>query len=114
MRISDWSADVCSSDLSNLPGITMRPVSSCVPIPVTVDRVRSLTVRAPRLPSLSTVVRSVAGLRGTLPIAAPLALSIDRNSVLAGKRVVVLVDFGVILLLTKQTVIRYINQAFIK
>src|SRR3546814_13899840 len=84
MRISDWSSDVCSSDLGILP---LR--SGLVPWPPEVDRVlgdegpvavqddrRQLPVFIPSEPQPN----DMAGL--------------DRKSVVSGKRVAVRVDLG--------------------
>src|SRR3546814_6585237 len=46
MRISDWSSDVCSSDLRSAAGFPRRFVRSSMPLPL------SFAKELPRMPSL--------------------------------------------------------------
>src|SRR3546814_2090756 len=74
MRISDWSSDVCSSDLRPIPALPSTPISA-------VDTL-STPKRMPR--SISH-----ASARGTGPAAGR-----DRKSDVEGKSVSVRVDLG--------------------
>src|SRR3546814_7782941 len=58
MRISDWSSDVCSSDLSSTPGIT--PAMNSLPTEVSVAAAYTTItidggIRIPRVPALQTI-----------------------------------------------------------
>src|SRR3546814_15852236 len=77
MRISDWSSDVCSSDLSSLsPSPAPRP-----PLPPSTSSARSARPATPSpAPDRS---------RPSAP-----ATSSDRKNVVEGKRVAVRVDLG--------------------
>src|SRR3546814_18376671 len=76
MRISDWSSDVCSSDLSAL-----RPRGRCV---------RVLPVRVGSLEESDLVMNVLADSTQCL-VTSP---EVDRKSVVSGKSVSVRVDLG--------------------
>src|SRR3546814_15027969 len=86
MRISDWSSDVCSSDLATRSTIAQpqqKPITPTLPLP---SRMRS----APP----SATVSAVSAPRSDLPIISRALSSSDRKSVVQGKSVSVRVELG--------------------
>src|SRR3546814_7630594 len=59
MRISDWSSDVCSSDLEQLPGNMFVPISALKPIMADLLR-EGRSAKAPR-PWLGLYAQEVGG-----------------------------------------------------
>src|SRR3546814_18975243 len=117
MRISDWSSDVCSSDLSRCASWSCR-LSVCVltttrslfrtacssagtryaidfPVPVPAS-----TARCPPCPNCSTTARAIVTCEGRDSYVGSRSgrssalLNTDRKSDVEGKRVSVLVDLG--------------------
>src|SRR3546814_15144379 len=98
MRISDWSSDVCSSDLS-----AVRCSKSRIAMPATkiVASSTLMTLNAPRMENTTA-----GALRMMLPTPPPMLTSsedmVDRTSVAEGTSVSVRVDLGGRRILTKQ------------
>src|SRR3546814_20567576 len=103
MRISDWSSDVCSSDLSP-PGCPPRcgPARRPSPAPLTAGVLPELEppLPAPPHPALLALV----WLRQR---PAPARRREDRKSVVKGKRVSVRVDLGGRRLIKKKTHVKH-------
>src|SRR3546814_15134062 len=95
MRISDWSSDVCSSDLSNGGPTALRPCTS----PGSIDhehRSPQYTKTVRRLHRPGQCVLEVSRRQADGP-AGPFGLrqtNLDRTSVVSGKSVSVRVDQG--------------------
>src|SRR3546814_12046834 len=90
MRISDWSSDVCSSDLKNRRSQLRRPR-------VQIQKLlrRSIaTLATPSMPGRITACRSPASSASTRKRFWPSTLEVDRKSVVEGKSVSVRVDLG--------------------
>src|SRR3546814_18961927 len=87
MRISDWSSDVCSSDLSRMAAIA--PVASGTS--ASVLKAAAPCQRAKRRPEDGVLVDSVMGV---LRACGKRSLYADRNSVVQGKSVSVRGDLG--------------------
>src|SRR3546814_13989331 len=93
MRISDWSSDVCSSDLTNLivPHPRIRGQRAAMTAISLSQRLDEYFV--PLLAKLSGLMRSRRRWRVPLLLIAGL-IFLDRKSVVEGKRVSVRVDLG--------------------
>src|SRR3546814_12975909 len=101
MRISDWSSDVCSSDLSTIAQAVIAQLLEHTSRPVTVldgDEVRkhlsrglgfSREDRAANVTRIGYVASEIVR-HGGIAVCAP----IERKSVVAGKSVSVRVDLG--------------------
>src|SRR3546814_11500876 len=85
MRISDWSSDVCSSDLATLRGEAIVRVANM--FGVTAGAMKGVTRHAPVVAARKYFMREMhdAGLSSG---------TIDRKSVVSGKSVSVRVDLG--------------------
>src|SRR3546814_11758143 len=100
MRISDWSSDVCSSDLFGIGGaiaavptfLTLERVTS--PVVATLVILVPITLQSGYTANNALVKAELfpAHIRG-LGVALPYAIG-DRKSVVSGKRVSVRVDLG--------------------
>src|SRR3546814_16583444 len=105
MRISDWSSDVCSSDLNAATKPTaIIAVSSELSCARAFHRSRTVA------PSIVVMARknenSAAVLRSTPSNSAPRMVAPDRRSVVQGKSVSVRVDLGGRRLIKKKTQVR--------
>src|SRR3546814_16712721 len=92
MRISDWSSDVCSSDLIALPLIGAYQAANALTAAGLV-----IATGGEAAPTLANLAR-LQPVRGRLER----AVIADRKSVVSGKRVSVRVDLGGSRLLTKK------------
>src|SRR3546814_19588203 len=88
MRISDWSSDVCSSDLVKRDAIALLHPARFERIGKAADLAVELAVG-----QLAACLRGIVGLPDDRNIVAALR-QIDRKSVVSGKRVSVRVDLG--------------------
>src|SRR3546814_3409292 len=61
MRISDWSSDVCSSDLRNAFTVDCLIDSTCLPAPVRIPRAESVHVMVADVDDLGEWLRSLGG-----------------------------------------------------
>src|SRR3546814_20269780 len=105
MRISDWSSDVCSSDLSHavLPDMLARGDGAIVVV-------NGLTASV-TMPGMSGVGPAMAAARNYIfPLNAAVAPKGDRTSVVKGKSVSVCVDIGGGRIITKKKESRNIGQ----
>src|SRR3546814_17055115 len=93
MRISDWSSDVCSSDLSRMPRSAtpsvlagqMSMIASKIAQPATTRSARSW-------PMHGRPERSASDMRDSIVLTS--RIESDRKSVVSGKRVSGCVDLG--------------------
>src|SRR3546814_19701042 len=95
MRISDWSSDVCSSDLMLQHGVELRLEAFAVPVALARAQARLLAQEAP-LPVGKEAAGDDRG--GVGPVLEQQAVALvqagDRKSVVKGKSVAVRVDLG--------------------
>src|SRR3546814_12557861 len=101
MRISDWSSDVCSSDLETIQAQSKREIMSVL-VHLTQSEIRALVRRAAHakgryLATLMELPRSLSSRR----------TAVDRKSVLSGKSVSVRVDLGGTRIIKHKTRITY-------
>src|SRR3546814_17052307 len=90
MRISDWSADVCSSDLNLIAAILLSAA-----ILIGWNFIADKYFPTPAKPDVTTTVAGAAGAGpAAQPAGVPAAGSADRKSVVEGKSVSVRVDLG--------------------
>src|SRR3546814_12627373 len=92
MRISDWSSDVCSSDLTILESLTWRPPAVEIP-PDGIDDAIERAGQALEGGNLAADAESAVPLFLALSKQAPDNPQ-DRKSVVSGKSVSVRVDLG--------------------
>src|SRR3546814_17840850 len=92
MRISDWSSDVCSSDLDGAFRIGFRPAFQDLPVGTAIGESFRLTWLITKEVG-GTLSRLVRG-SGREEISSPIGLVRDRKSVVSGKSVSVRVDLG--------------------
>src|SRR3546814_19719115 len=100
MRISDWSSDVCSSDLKGVYGVrclTYRTRLPLATLPSPEPRPARMAERPPPAPvGLRSDLRQAwisAGIAAALALLALVGV-LDRTSVVKGKSVAVRVDCG--------------------
>src|SRR3546814_17421261 len=87
MRISDWSSDVCSSDLPQ-ESVTAQPVGTA-PVPHAAPP-GQVDVAAPQSPPPAVTPPGAV----PAPLAPPAPIAADRKSVVSGKSVSVRSDPG--------------------
>src|SRR3546814_11212895 len=88
MRISDWSSDVCSSDLPLNPNLKLKAIADERNWPVQ----RFASRGTPSWVDYTRTIYATGSLVGAF--AAGLPIWADRKSVVSGKRVSVRVDLG--------------------
>src|SRR3546814_21191520 len=93
MRISDWSSDVCSSDLSGAVAHASRQVLCAAAIAAAVQAVADDVGPRPLLPDRPLLPRRGSARRPPAGIHAARRRK-DRKSVVSGKSVSVRVDIG--------------------
>src|SRR3546814_15964610 len=96
MRISDWSSDVCSSDLLIVFACVMLPDTRVAPVPLRASAILKLALH----PTFGLFLGTAALLAGSHAVLYAFgslhwrAAGIDRKSVVLGKSVQVRLDLG--------------------